>query len=104
MSGWPDYYKQYTRLLAAIRDDLLRWECLYNEMPDAIFLSGEAQCLLGRDLLRHEPCTWATQQLYPVQGPIEPPVREYHETLYGVRVYQYHADGIEYYFARKGAF
>lgn len=102
MSGLFAIYGEYSRLLAAIRDDLCRWECLYNEKPDAIFLSQQASYIMRRDFLMYEPDYWAKQPLYPVSGPVEPPVRERYETLFGIRVQYYAATGIEYYFARKG--
>ena len=104
MSGVTELYGKYTSLQAAIREDLFKWECRYWEKPDAIFLSGEAYALLCREFRLHDPCTFATQPLYPVPGPIQPPVREHYETLFGIRVHYYAAPGIEYYFARKGAF
>lgn len=104
MSGVFELHGKYTRLIFSIHEDLNRWQCIHGEMPDAIFLSGEAHALLGRDLMAHDPSTFATQQLYPVPGPVEPPVRKRLETLFGIRVHYYNADGIEYYFASKGAF
>lgn len=102
MSGAYELYGKYTSLISSIHSDLGRWQCIHGELPDAIFLSGEARYLLGRDLQVRVPNTFATQQLYPVTGPIQPPVREYCETLFGIPVYKYHAEGVEYYLAEKG--
>lgn len=106
MSGLFAIYEEYSRLLAAIRGDLFKWECQYGygEKPDAIFLSQEASYIMRRDFMLHEADTWAKYPMYPVTGPVEPPVRECYETLFGIRVHYYAAPGIEYYFARKGAF
>lgn len=104
MSKTDLYYEQYRRLRAAIAGALWRWECEHDKKPDAIFMSAEAHILMRRDYQLCDPCCFAVQPLYPVTGPIEPPVRERYETLYGVRVYEYRAEGIEYYFARKGDF
>lgn len=104
MSSVPELHAKYTSLLFSIHGDLHRWQCNHGKMPDAIFLSGEARYLLGRDLQVRTPDTFATQQLYPVVGPIRPPVRERYETLFGIPVYQYYAEGVEYYLASKGAF
>ena len=104
MSSVPELYGKYTSLICSIHNDLHRWQCIHGEMPDAIFLSGKARYLIGRDLQVREPSTFATQQLYPVPGPIQPPEREYREMLFGIPVYQYYAEGVEYYLASKGAF
>ena len=103
MSDVSDLYKTYTSLLSAIHTDLSRWECLYGENPDAIFMSGEARALLWREIMPVPPGTFAVQPVYPVLGPIQPPVREYRETLFGIPVYQYYADGVKYYLAKGGA-
>ena len=104
MSSVFELHGKYTRLISSIHDDLSRWQCIHGEMPDAIFLSEEARYLLGRDLQVRAPSTFATQQLYPVVGPIQPPVREYGEMLFGIPVYKYYAEGVEYYLAKKGSF